>query len=84
MQELRYWRLLKCFYVFISNILYQTLDISQIARQARATTVVRKSQKGFSCGFIGKKSKYYDINIIIVNSLLNPPPPFHKFLAQIN
>ena len=83
MQELRYLRLLKCFYIFISNILYQTLDISQIARQARATTVVRKGQKGFSCGFIGKKSKYYNINIIIVNSLLNPPPHFINFLHKL-
>ena len=43
LQELRYLRLLKCFYIFISNILYHTLDISQIPRQARAT----KAKKDF-------------------------------------
>ena len=76
-------RLLKCFYIFISNILHHTLDISQIARQARATTVVPKSQKRFSCGFIGKKTKYYHINIIIVYSLLTPPPHFKNLLAKL-
>ena len=66
-------------YFHIKHITSHFRYFSQIARQACATTMVPKSQKGFSCGFIGKKTKYYNINIIIVNSLFNPPPPFHKF-----